>query len=49
MNPFIKIKKFAQRAGIASGWNQHVDKYTKQKGNKLIRRILRREANDYEN
>jgi len=48
MNPFIKIKKYAQRAGTAAGWNQHINKYNKQKGNKIIRRILRREVRDYE-
>lgn len=39
-----KVKKRAQTAGIASGWNQHVDKYTKQKANKVIRRFLKKDA-----
>ena len=47
MNPFVKIKKTAQRSG-GGGWNQHVNKYMKQKGNKIIRRILRREAHEFE-
>lgn len=38
-----KVKKMSQTAGIASGWNQHVDKYTKQKANKRIRRLLVKE------
>ncbi len=39
-----KVKKMSQTAGTASGWNQHVNKYTKQKANKRIRRFLVKNA-----
>lgn len=48
MNLFKKVRKIAQTAGIASGWNQHVDKYTKQKANKVIRRFLRGQKKEWD-
>jgi len=39
---FIKVKKLGQaRAG--AGWNKHVNKFQKRIGNKVIRRISRKE------
>lgn len=35
---FTKIKKAAQAAGIGSGW-KHVDKFTRRKANKVLRRL----------
>ena len=39
---FIKVKQLGQaRAG--AGWNKHVNKFQKRIGNKVIRRISRKE------
>lgn len=45
MNPFTKLKKFAQRAAGA-GWNKHVNKYQKRVGNRVIRRELKKDMKD---
>jgi hypothetical protein len=39
----IKVKKRAQWAGICCGWEKHVDKFTKQKANKYLRRWFKKE------
>ena len=40
---FIKIKQLGQSHSDASGWNKHVDKFQKRIGNKVIRRMARRD------
>jgi len=45
MNPFTKLKKFAQ-AKAGAGWNQHVNKYQKRVGNRVIRRVLKKEEEE---
>jgi hypothetical protein len=37
---FIKIKQLGQ-AKAGAGWNEHVNKFQKQLGNKVIRRLGR--------
>ena len=46
MGYITKVKKNAQRAGIHSGWNQHVEKWTKTRANKVIRRILKKDQKE---
>jgi hypothetical protein len=46
VTPFVKVKKHGQ-AHAGCGWNQHVDKWTKRYANKVIRRIIRKEADEY--
>lgn len=40
MTPFVKVKKWAQRAGCCGG-HKHVDKWTKRRANTRIRRLMK--------
>ena len=41
---FSKLKKFAQSKSDASGWNKHVNKRQKRIANKVLRRMLKQDA-----
>lgn len=45
MKPFTKLKKYAQ-AKAGHGWNKHVDKWTKRHANRVIRKFLKKEAEE---
>ena len=40
---FNKMKKLAQSNSAASGWNKHVNKFQKRIGNKVLRRMLKKD------
>ena len=41
---FIKVKQYWQSKSDASGWNKHANKFQKRIGNKVVRRLLRRDT-----
>ncbi len=41
---FSKFKKLAQSKSDASGWNKHVNKRQKRVANKVVRRLLKQDA-----
>ncbi len=43
---FIKVKQYGQSKSDASGWNKHVNKFQKRIGNKIVRRLLRRDTQE---
>lgn len=45
---FTKLKKFAQSKSDASGWNKHVNKRQKRIANKVLRRILKQDVQEFE-
>lgn len=42
MQGFIKVKQFGQ-SQAGAGWNKHVNKFQKRIGNKVVRRLERRD------